>query len=481
MLKILYVASEAVPFIKTGGLADVAFSLPKALGKLGVDIRVIIPKYKGIGEKYKEEMNFLTSFEVPVGWRRQYCGIEYLEYEKVPFYFIDNEYYFKRDGLYGHYDDGERFSYFCKGVLEAIENIGFIPDIIHCNDWHTAIIPVLLNEHYKKYGKYDHIKTVFTVHNLKYQGIFSGEILGDLLGLGKEYYDVDALEFYGGVSFMKGGIKYSDLVTTVSETYSREIQYPFFGERLDGLLRYRKDELYGIVNGIDYDIYDPGKDEKIFKKYDVNFIGKKEENKIKLQQYLKLPETKNTPVMAMVSRLAKMKGLDLVIGILDELLREDIQIIILGTGEPYYESKLKEFAYRYPEKLSANILFDEELAHKIYAASDMFLMPSLFEPCGLGQLIALRYGSIPVVRETGGLKDTIKPFNEYTGEGNGFSFTNYNAHDMLYTINRALSFYKDKEIWSKIVKSAMNEDYSWSNSAKTYKELFEKIQEVRGI
>ncbi|PAB58790.1 glycogen synthase GlgA [Anaeromicrobium sediminis] len=475
MLKILYVASEAVPFIKTGGLADVAFSLPKALRKLDVDIRVIVPKYKEIKEQFTEKMKHLISFQVPVAWRRQHCGIDYLEYEGVPFYFVDNDYYFKRDGLYGHYDDGERFSYFCKAVLESMENIDFVPDVIHCNDWHTGMIPVLLNEHYKKYGKYDHIKTIFTIHNLKYQGVFPEEILEDVLGLGMEYYDENALEFYGGVSFMKGGIKYSNLVTTVSETYSNEIQYPFFGERLDGLLRHRKNDLHGLVNGIDYDIYDPSKDENIFEKFSFNSIEKKQENKIRLQENLNLPKRKDVPMISMVCRLANMKGLDLVLHILEDLLCEDVQLVILGTGDEHYESKLKEIEHKYPEKLSANILFDEGLAHKIYAASDTFLMPSLFEPCGLGQLIALRYGSVPIVRETGGLNDTIKSFSEYTGEGNGFSFTNYNAHDMLYTIKTALKLYRNNETWEKIVKNAMSEDYSWNNSANTYKKLYHKI------
>jgi starch synthase len=475
MLKILYVASEAVPFIKTGGLADVAFSLPKALKNMDVDIRVIVPKYKEIKDEFKDKMEHITSFQVPLSWRRQYAGVDYLEYEGVPFYFIDNEDYFKRDGIYGHYDDGERFSYFCKAVIESMEKIGFIPDIIHCNDWHTGIIPLLLKDHYKKYGKYNHIKTIFTIHNLKYQGVFPKEMLEDVSGLGMEYYDEDGLEFYGGINFMKGGIKYSDLVTTVSETYSNEIKDPFFGERLDGLLRYREDDLYGIVNGIDYEIYNPNNDENIFEKYDFNSIEKKEENKIRLQEQLNLPVRKDVPIISMVCRLANMKGLDLVLHVLEELLCEDVQLVILGTGQEEYEYKLKEFEYRYPKKLSANILFNEELAHKMYAASDMFLMPSLFEPCGLGQLIALRYGTIPMVRETGGLNDTIKSFREDTKEGNGFSFTNYNAHDMLYTIRRALKFYENKEVWGKIVENAMNQEYSWNNSANKYKELYYKI------
>jgi len=477
LLKILYAASEAVPFIKTGGLADVAFALPKALKKLGVDVRVIIPKYKDIPEKFKENMTFITSFIVPVGWRKQYCGIEYLEHEGVTYYFVDNEYYFVRDGLYGHYDDGERFSFFCRAVLETIENIDFKPDTIHCNDWHTGMISPLLKEHYKGKDKFSNIKTVFTIHNLKYQGLFPKEMLGDLLGLGMEYDSVDALEFYGGISFMKGGINYSDIITTVSRTYAEEIQYPFFGERLDGLLRQKKDKLHGIVNGIDYDIYNPKKDKFIFSCYDVRSIRgmRKQENKTHLQEKLGLPQNKEIPMIGMVTRLVDMKGLDLILCILDELLSEDIQMVVLGTGDSYYESQIKEFAQRYPYKFSANIFFSEELAHKIYAASDMFLMPSLFEPCGLGQLIALRYGTLPIVRETGGLKDTVKSYNEEAGEGNGFSFTNYNAHDMLYTIRRALEIYKDKETWKHIAQNAMGQDYSWQNSAAIYKEIYEKL------
>ncbi len=475
MIKILYIASEAVPFIKTGGLADVAFALPKALRKTDIDVRVVIPKYKGIQEKFKNEMNLLKSFDVPMGWRKQYCGIEHMEYEGIPFYFLDNEYYFHRDSLYGFYDDGERFSFFSRAVLEAIEHLDFIPDIIHCNDWHTGMIPLLLREHYKKHGIYSDIRTVFTIHNLKYQGLFSSEILGDLLDLGMEYYHADELEFYSGISFMKGGINYSDIITTVSETYSMEIQESFFGERLDGMLRRRSNDLYGIVNGIDYDVYNPYSDEEIFVKYDANSIEDKKNNKIELQEILNLPQNPNIPMISMVSRLVDMKGLDLVLFVLEELLEEDVQVVILGTGDKNYEDKILELASKYPQRLSANILFDNSLAHKIYASSDMFLMPSLFEPCGLGQLIALRYGALPVVRETGGLKDTVMSYNEFTGEGNGFSFTNYNAHDMLYTIKRALKFYEDESLWRRIMRTAMTKDYSWDRSAKKYIDLYEAL------
>lgn len=480
LIKILYAASEAVPFVKTGGLADVASSLPKELKKLGMDVRVMIPKYKDMDEGFKKEMTFLTSFMVPVGWREQYCRIEYLEYEGVLFYFIDNEYYFKRDDLYGFDDDGERFAYFCRAVLEAIDSIDFKPDIIHCNDWHTGMISPLLREHYGGNDSYSNIKTIFTIHNLKYQGVFPQTILEDLLNLGMEYGSDESLGFYGGVSFMKGGINYSDVITTVSKNYAEEIQYPFFGERLDGLLKHKRDKLYGIVNGIDYDIYNAKKDKYIFSNYDARSIrGKrKQKNKIKLQEQLGLPQKKDIPMLGMVSRLVDMKGLDLVLCVLDDILSLDIQMVVLGTGDPLFESEMKKFVNKYPVKLSVNIFFSEELAHRIYAASDMFLMPSLFEPCGLSQLIAMRYGTLPIVREIGGLKDTVRAYNEKTGEGNGFSFTNYNAHDMLYTIKRALNIYKDRETWKKIAQSAMGEDYSWRKSANIYEKLYERVIET---
>ncbi|RKD31968.1 glycogen synthase GlgA [Thermohalobacter berrensis] len=474
-LKILYAASEVAPFVKTGGLADVAYSLPKALRKIGIDVRVILPKYSQIPEEIKNKMKFITKFDVPVGQKNEYCGILHLEYEGVPYYFIDNEYYFKRDGLYGYYDDGERFTFLNRAILESIRHIDFNPDIIHCNDWHTAMVSVLLNAHYRWDHKYSDIKTVFTIHNLKYQGIFPQEVLTGLLNLGMEYFNPEALEFYGNINFMKGGINYSDAVTTVSKTYAKEIQTPEYGQQLDGLLRKLNYKLCGILNGIDYEMYNPKKDKEIYVKYSVDSIDKKVENKLKLQKELGLPRRKDVPVIGMVSRLAHMKGIDLLIQVLDEILALDVQLVILGTGEPYYESILREYSHRYPDKLSANILFNNTLAKKIYAASDMFLMPSLFEPCGLGQMISLRYGTLPIVRETGGLNDTVQPYNEFTDEGNGFSFTNYNAYDMLYTIKRAVKFYDDKKAWNKLVKRAMEGDYSWKNSAKEYEKLYKQL------
>ncbi|MDF2591702.1 MAG: hypothetical protein K0S75_1168 [Clostridia bacterium] len=474
MLKVLYVASEAVPFIKTGGLADVAFSLPKELRKLGIDIRVVIPKYKNIPEELKINMIMLREINVPVGWRNQYCGIQYLEYDGVPYYFIENEYYFNRDGIYGFYDDGERFSFFDRAVLEMIESIDFKPDVLHCNDWHTGMIVPLLDAHYRQKQAYRNMKTIFTIHNLKYQGVFQQEILGDLLNLGSEYFDVDKLEFYGGVSFMKGGINYADIVTTVSESYAKEIQSPEFGERLDGLLKSRDRDLYGIINGIDYDIYNPESDSEIFLNYNVDSLVGKAMNKNQLQELLGLPVQKHIPLIGMISRIDAMKGFDLVVNIIEELLTLDIQLVVLGTGDPYFEAILKELAIRYSGKLSANIMFSSSLAKKIYAGCDLFLMPSIFEPCGLSQLIALRYGTIPIVRETGGLKDTVNSYNEFTEEGNGFSFNSYHAKDMLFTIKRALGFYEDKSKWDKIIRNAMSGDYSWNSAAHIYEELYNK-------
>lgn len=475
MLKILFAAAEAVPFVKTGGLADVAFALPKELRKLGMDVRIVLPKYKNIPEEFKINMALLKEINVPVGWRNQYCGIQYLEYEGVPCYFIDNEYYFKRDGIYGFCDDGERFAYFDRAVLEMLAHIDFQPNILHCNDWHTGMIMPLLQEHFRQNPSYKDIKTIFTIHNLKYQGVFPGEILGELLNLGSEYFDVNKLEFYGGVSFMKGGINYADVVTTVSESYAQEIQSPDYGEKLDGLLKERNQSLYGIVNGIDYDIFNPQNDPHIYANYSADTIETKELNKQKLQELLGLPQKKDVPLIGMVSRIDHMKGFELLFQVMEELLSKELQIVVLGTGDPYYENKLKEQAYRYPDKLAVKIMFSSDAAQKIYAGCDMFLMPSIFEPCGLSQLIALRYGTIPIVRETGGLKDTVKSYNEYNGEGNGFSFNSCNANDMLYTINRALEFYQNKDVWKKIVSNAMQGEYSWNRSAHMYQELYRRL------
>ncbi|HEY8890047.1 MAG TPA: glycogen synthase GlgA [Clostridium sp.] len=476
-MKVLFVASEAYPFIKTGGLGDVAYALPKALRKLGIDARVIIPKYSGIPLSFRNCMENVATFNVKVGWRDQYCGLEYLTYDDVPYYFVDNEYYFKRPEIYGSYDDGERFSFFSKAVLESIKYIGdFAPDIIHCNDWFCGMIPVLLKENYSDDDRFNKIKSVFTIHNLQYQGIFSKEVLGNLLNLDDKYFNDDALKFYDAVSFMKGGIVFSDAVTTVSNTYAREIQTPFYGEKLDGLLSAKAGNLHGIVNGIDYELYNPLVDKKIFYNYGVKNIKQKVKNKLKLQEKLGFTVTEGIPMIGIVTRLVKQKGLDLIVEKLQELLSLPIQIVLLGNGDEYYEDIFQYYASIYPSRISTNIIFDEGLAQQIYAASDMFLMPSLFEPCGIGQLIALKYGSIPIVRETGGLKDTIIPYNKYTGKGNGFSFSNYSSKELLDTVNRSLDLYKDKSLWDKLVLNAMLSNNSWENSAKNYVSLYSDIQ-----
>jgi starch synthase len=475
-MKVLFVASEAYPFIKTGGLGDVAYALPKALRKLGIDARVIMPKYNGIPSSFKNSMEDIAEFNVTVGWRNQYCGLQYLTYDELPYYFIDNEYYYNRSEVYGYYDDGERFSYFSKAILEAIKHMGdFIPDIIHCNDWHSGILPVLLKEHYSEDEKYIKIKSIFTIHNLKYQGVFSKEILGELLNLNENYFKEETLKFYNDVSFMKGGIVFADAVTTVSNTYAKEIQTPSYGEGLEGLLCSKSEKLHGIVNGIDFEIYNPKIDKKIFYNYDESNRDQKVKNKIELQKTLNLAVDETIPMIGIITRLVKQKGLDLIVDKLQELLSLPVQIVLLGSGDGYYEDLFQHYDSIYPSRISTNITFDEGLAQQIYAASDMFLMPSLFEPCGIGQLIALKYGSIPIVRETGGLKDTIIPYNKYTGAGNGFSFENFNSQELLDTINRALELYNDKIAWDKLVENAMLSNNSWESSAKNYRDLYNSL------
>lgn len=478
MINVLMAASEGVPFAKTGGLADVIGSLPLALLDKGVDARVIMPLYGTILPEFREKMVFKKYIFVKVGWRQQYCGLFQCEHRGVKFYFLDNEYYFKRQGLYGYFDEAERYAYFCRAVLESIPHLDFVPHIIHCHDWQSGMIPVYLESGYKNSNIYEKISTLFTIHNLKYQGVFSCSILGDILGLEDEYNISDKLEFYGSISFMKGGLAYSKLLSTVSPTYAREIQYPYFGEKLDGLLRERCICLTGILNGIDYDEYNPSKDSLIHANYNMEDIKGKMLNKNRLQEVLRLDVSEDIPVIGIVTRLVSQKGLDLIGYALDEIIKSGAQIVILGTGDEIYERMLLDAESRYKGRISANIKFDNNLAHMIYAGADIFLMPSQFEPCGLGQIIALRYGTLPIVRETGGLKDTVRAFNEYTMEGNGFSFTKYNGDDMIYTIKRAITFYQNKYIWNKLVKNAMAYDYSWGSSALEYIKLYEKLKKL---
>jgi starch synthase len=474
-VKVLFVVSECVPFVKTGGLADVAGALPKELKKLGTEVRVILPNYSLIPDKLKSLFQFQKAINVQVGFRSQYCGILTAEHDGITYYFIDNEYYFFRDSLYGHNDDGERFSFFSKAILECIQHLDFIPDVIHCHDWHTGMVNFLLDVRYRDNPMYKDIKTVFTIHNLQFQGIFPYEVMSELLGLGDQYFNMDQLEFYGNANFMKGGIVASDVITTVSPTYKEEIQYPYYGEKLDGLLRKHSHKLIGIVNGIDDAVYNPRTDHDIAVSYDIDSLAGKAKNKKVLQQYFGLPEKENTPIIAMVTRLTAQKGLDLVCHVFNHLVQEDVQFIVLGSGDPNYENFFKQMEHEYPEMVRVYLGFNEALAHQIYAGADLFLMPSQFEPCGLGQLIALQYGTIPIVRETGGLNDTVQSYNESTGNGSGFTFKNFNAHDMLHTVRRAIHFYHENETWNHLVQKVMRQDYSWLQSAKEYNEIYEKL------
>ncbi|MHB8129966.1 MAG: glycogen synthase GlgA [Mobilitalea sp.] len=478
MLKILMATSEASPFAKTGGLADVLGSLPSALIKQGVDVRVIMPKYGTIPEQLRDSIIHKYYIYVKLSWRNLYCGIEQAQYNGVTYYFVDNEFYFNRDSLYGYQDDGERFAFFNRAILDALPLLDFTPDVIHCHDWQAGMVPVLLEAQYRHLDFYQNISTIFTIHNLKYQGVYMISEMKEWFGLGNEYFTADKLEFFGAASFLKGGLAYAHILTTVSETYAGEIKNTFYGEHLEGLLNARGEDLYGIVNGIDYDEFNPKTDKLIYQTYTKSNLVGKTANKVALQKELDLTVDEEIPMIGLISRLVDQKGLDLIACMLGEILSEKVQFVILGTGDEKYESLFKEAMYQYPGKLSANTRFDNVLAHKIYAASDFFLMPSLFEPCGLGQLISLRYGTLPIVRETGGLKDTVISYNDATGEGNGFSFTNYNAHDMLHTIRRALAVYQRKTLRGKLRKSAMSCDFSWQNSAIKYMELYQSMKPV---
>lgn len=474
-MKVLFTVSECVPFIKSGGLADVAGSLPKELQRLGTDVRVMLPKYGKIPAAYRNQMKKIKDFTVPVGWRNQYCGIEELVLDGITFYFIDNEYYFNRDGLYGYFDDGERFSFFNKAVLDSLEHLNFFPDVLHCHDWHTAMIPFLLRVNYYQKERYGFIRTVFTIHNLQFQGIFPKDVQTELLGIDERFFQPDQLEFFGNINFMKGGILAADKITTVSPTYRSEIQSAFYGEKLDGLLKMRDEDLIGILNGIDEELYNPAKDPHLMHQYSINSLEIKQKCKQGIQKHFRLDEKKETPLLVMITRLTAQKGLDLVKCVLHEVLQDDIQMIVLGTGDWEFEQFFQRMAAEYPEKLKVHIGFNEGLAHRLYAGADMFLMPSLFEPCGLGQLIAMKYGAIPIVRETGGLNDTVHAFNKLSGEGNGFSFQNFNAHDMLFTIRRAIGFYHQQPTWKKLVRAAMSKDYSWAQSAFKYNQLYAEL------
>lgn len=470
-MKVLFASSEALPFAMSGGLADVAGALPKALRKRFVGCRVVLPLYESISEEMRQKMTFICSITVPVSWRRQYCGIFEAHIDGVIYYLIDNQYYFKREGLYGHYDDAERFAFFSRAVLEMIPHIGFTPDIIHCNDWQTALIPVYLDAFYKYDQPYSNIKTVFTIHNIQYQGRYGHEITGDVLGFPPECESL--IEYDNSINFMKGAIQCSDKVTTVSMTYSKEILDPFYSHGLDGILKEFTYKLTGIVNGIDCDVYNPETDHLIYKNFSADDISGKGYNKQKLQEELGLPQREDVPIIGIVTRLVKHKGLDLVKHVFEDILKADVQFAILGSGEWEFETFFHEMAEKYPDKIGLKLGFNPQLAHRIYAGADIFLMPSLSEPCGLAQMVALRYGTIPIVRETGGLNDTISDSGD--GQGNGFTFKSYNAHDMLETVWRAIAGYKDKDGWQILRDRAMRCDNSWGASANAYIRLYKEI------
>lgn len=471
-MKVLYAASEALPFAASGGLADVAGSLPQALRKRLIGCRVVMPLYDTIKQELRDTMKFVTNISVPVAWRRQYCGIFEAKYGGVTYYLLDNEYYFKRGSLYGHYDDAERFAFFSRAILEIIPHIDFKPDIIHCNDWQTALTPLYYSTIYATQPGYENIKTVFTIHNIQYQGVYGKELIDNVVGL--DYSQKNLIEYDDTVNFSKAAIECANAVSTVSPSYAKEILDPWYSHGLDTILKERSFKLRGILNGIDVENYNPETDKDIFKNYSVEKMTGKATNKRELQKFFGLPEKKDTPVMGMVTRLVSHKGLDLCKAVLDELLATtDIQLVVLGSGDTEYEDFFRGLASRFPEQVGLCLGFIPDLARKIYAGSDLFLMPSKSEPCGLSQMVALRYGSIPIVRETGGLRDSVRDSGD--NEGNGFTFANYNAHEMLHAIRRACEGYSDKKGWKILVKRAMESDNSWGKSANEYIKMYKEI------
>lgn len=471
--KVLMVSSEAAPYAKSGGLGDVIGSLPKALQAADVDVRVVIPKYATMKQEHLKDVEYIGSFFVNLGWRTQEAKI-LKKKEPFPIYFIENDFYFGREGLYGYGDDNERFAFFSKAVLHMLSVIDFYPDVIQCNDWQTGPVCMLLKETYGKMIFYSKIKTLYTIHNLQYQGNFGRETM-ELLGVPNWCFENGNAEFYGNVSYMKMGLVYADHISTVSKTYAQEIQTPQYGYGMDGVLRSRCDHLSGILNGIDFLANNPATDERIVKNFDRNSIAFKKENKKALQQQLGL-EQKDVPMIGMITRLADQKGLDILTQVFSEMMREDIQFVLLGTGENRYEHIFKAMAQQYAGKMSANILFDDTLAQRIYASSDLFMMPSFFEPCGLGQMFSLRYGTVPIVRKTGGLADTITHYNPQTKQGNGFVFETYDGNGLLWAFYEALKVYgMGTGEWENVVKNAMDCNYSWENSAKEYIALYDKL------
>lgn len=475
-MQIVFASAECAPFVKTGGLGDVAGSLPAALVRAGAEVIVMVPKYATIKDEYKAQMEHFSDFYVSLGWRNEYCGLEKLEHDGVTYMFIDNERYFARDYPYGFFDDGERFAFFSKAITESLQHLpaGFECDILHCNDWQTALAPVFLREFYQGLPLYDRVKTVFSIHNVAFQGQFSDTVMEDILGVAHIPAAASQLRCDAcSINYMLGALRYADAITTVSPTYANEIQTPEFGEGLDGVLRERSYALQGILNGIDVAGFDPATDKRIAANYTVEDRSGKAVCKAKLQEELGLEVRDDRPLMVMVTRLTRQKGMDLVMYALDRILAGGVQVAVLGTGDRDYEDGLRYFQDKYPGTMAARIEFDPALSQRMYAAGDMFLMPSKFEPCGLSQIIAMRYGTLPIVRETGGLKDTVQPYNEFTGEGTGFSFSNFNGDEMGDAVFRAARlFWDNREAWNQLVTQAMSQDFSWTRSADKYLDLY---------
>lgn len=475
-MQIVFASAECAPFVKTGGLGDVAGSLPAALVRAGAEVIVMVPKYATIKDEYKAQMEHFSDFYVSLGWRNEYCGLEKLEHDGVTYMFIDNERYFARDYPYGFFDDGERFAFFSKAITESLQHLpdGFECDILHCNDWQTALAPVFLREFYQGLPLYDRVKTVFSIHNVAFQGQFSDTVMEDILGVAHIPAAASQLRCDAcSINYMLGALRYADAITTVSPTYANEIQTPEFGEGLDGVLRERSYALQGILNGIDVAGFDPATDKRIAANYTVEDRGGKAVCKAKLQEELGLEVRDDRPLMVMVTRLTRQKGMDLVMYALDRILSGGVQVAVLGTGDRDYEDGLRYFQDKYPGTMAARIEFDPALSQRMYAAADMFLMPSKFEPCGLSQIIAMRYGTLPIVRETGGLKDTVIPYNEFTGEGTGFSFSNFNGDEMGDAVFRAARlFWDNRDAWNQLVTQAMSQDFSWTRSADKYLDLY---------
>ena len=476
-MKVLFAASEAVPFCKTGGLADVAGSLPQALVQAGNEVAVILPLYQKVAEGWKDQMSFVCNIEVPLGWRRVYCGLFRLDKDGVIWYFVDNEYYFKREALYGHYDDGERFGFFSRAVISLLPALAFMPEIIHCNDWQTALVPIYLKDECVRWPEVRGIKTVFTVHNIEYQGRYGKETLEDLFGLAPGWFADGTIAMDGDVNLLKGALMTCDAITAVSPTYAQELRYAFFAHGMESVMQRNAAKLHGVLNGIDMVRYDPAADPALEDHYSVSRMAGKAKCKAKLQRQLHLNEDPNVPIIAIISRLVSHKGLDLVCRVFDQIMDLNCQFVVLGSGDWNYEQFFEEKLGHYPGRMALYRGYNEKLAMQIYGGADLLLMPSKSEPCGLAQMIAMRYGTVPIVRATGGLKDTVHPYEAWCGAGNGFTFADYNSGDMLYVIRQAVDlYYNNPSAFKGLRKTGMTEDFSWSRSAQSYNEIYQSIR-----